>query len=102
MIFLRFGTELINLGQVYQIDLRKLVDGSVVAVFFYHLADTTAGGHKTSKAYKNEDDALNALVALGINIRPVDRVSDDDEYYDSSLVPTGRVNTRIEPSRRRK
>jgi hypothetical protein len=70
MIFLNFGTELINLSQVYQIDLKE-DDGGVLIAFFYHLAGSTSGGYKVSKAFKNADAALNALVSLGINIRPV-------------------------------
>lgn len=98
MIFLNFGRELINLSQVYQIDLRD-TDNGVLIAFFYHLAGSTSGGYKVSQTYKNTDDALNALVSLGINIRPVETKADD--YYDASKVPTGRINTRIEPKRRK-
>lgn len=101
MIFLNFGTELINLSQVYQIDLRD-TDGGVIIAFFYHLANTTAGGYKVSKTFKNIDDALNALVSLGINIRPVNPKMDSNEYYDASQVSTERINTRLEPTRYRK
>lgn len=97
MIFLRFGTELINLGQVYQIDLKESENGVLLA-FFYHLAGSTSGGYKVSRVFKNVDEALNELVSLGINIRPIKT----EEYYDASQVPTGRVNTRLEPTRRRK
>lgn len=103
MIFLRFGNELINLSQVYQIDLKEADDGVVVA-FFYHLAGSTSGGYKLSEKFGSVNEAVRALTAIGIEIRtvipsPIDR---SDEYYDATQVPTGRVNTRIEPSRRRK
>jgi hypothetical protein len=98
MIFLRFGAELINLSQVYQIDLKE-ADGGIVIAFFYHLAGSTSGGYKLSRVFKNADEALNELVSYGIQIKPVEI---KEEYYDASQVPTGRVNTRIEPTRRRK
>lgn len=100
MIFLKFGNELINLGNVYQIDLKD-TDGGMLIAFFYHLAGSTSGGYKVSRTFKNADDALNALVALGINIRPVE-AEPDNQFYDASQVPTGRINTRIEPTRRKK
>jgi hypothetical protein len=72
MIFLDFGTEFVNLSQVYQIDLRDTPDGTAVSlVFFYHLAGTTSGGYKVSKPFMDKDAALDALVSLGIDRRPV-------------------------------
>jgi hypothetical protein len=99
MIFLKFGKELISLSQVYQIDLKD-ADGGVLIAFFYHLAGSTSGGYKVSRTFRNTGEALNALVSLGINIRPVE-VDTDDQFYHADQVPTGRVNTRLEPRRKR-
>lgn len=103
MIFLRFGTELISLSQVYQIDLKEADDG-VVAAFFYHLAGSTSGGYKLSEKFKTVNEAVRALSAVGIEIRTVipSPIDESNEYYDASQVPMGRVNTRIEPTRKRK
>lgn len=100
MIFLSFDKELINLSQVYQIDLKD-TDRGVRIAFFYHLAGSTSGGYKVSKTFKNTDEAFNALVSLGINIRPVETET-DVQYYYADQVPTGRINTRIEPTRRKR
>lgn len=70
MIFLSFGAEFINLNQVYQIDVKD-TDGGVLIAFFYHLAGSVSGGYKVSKTFKNVEEALDALIALGIQIRPV-------------------------------
>lgn len=98
MIFLRFGNELINLSQVYQIDLKEADDGVVVA-FFYHLAGSTSGGYKLSEKFETVSEAVRALTTIGIEIKTVIPA---EVYYDASQVPTGRVNTRIEPTRKRK
>jgi hypothetical protein len=51
MIFLRFGKELVNLSQVYQIDLKSGEAGVGVQIaFFYHLAGTTSGGYKLNRS----------------------------------------------------
>lgn len=97
MIFINFGKELINLSQVYQIDLKD-VDGGVKIAFFYHLANTTAGGVKVSEVFRTVDGAITALTSLGINVRSINGAG-ADEYYDASQVPTGRINTRIEPTK---
>jgi hypothetical protein len=101
MIFLNFGTELINLSQVYQIDLKNGEAGVGVQIaFFYHLAGTTSGGYKVSKVFANIESAKDELRLMGVEIKSVPGVT--DEYYDASQVPTGRINTRIEPTRRKK
>jgi hypothetical protein len=98
MIFLNFGTELINLSQVYQIDLKE-AEGGVLIAFFYHLAGSTSGGYKVSKPFNNVYDAIGELRSMGVEIKSVPVAN---EYYDSSQVPTGRINTRIEPTRHKK
>jgi hypothetical protein len=97
MTFISFGKELISLNQVYQIDLKD-VDGGVIIAFFYHLANTTAGGFKVSGVFRTVDGAVAALTSLGINVRSINGAG-ADEYYDASQVPTGRINTRIEPTK---
>jgi hypothetical protein len=99
MIFLNFGTELINLSQVYQIDLKE-AEGGVLIAFFYHLAGSTSGGYKVSKVFANIESAKDELRLIGVEIKSVPVVT--DEYYDASQVPTGRINTRIEPTRHKK
>jgi hypothetical protein len=69
MNFLNFGTELINLNQVYEIDL-KGVEGGFQLVFFYHIAGSISGGVKTSKPYRTEEDATAALIDMGVRIFP--------------------------------
>jgi hypothetical protein len=99
MIFLNFGKELINLSQVYQIDLKNGEEGVGVQIaFFYHLAGTTAGGYKLSNPFPNADDALAALGAMGIETKEVN----PSPYYVSTGMPPDRINTRIEPTRRKK
>jgi hypothetical protein len=100
VIFINFGRELINLSQVYQIDLKD-TDGGVKIAFFYHLANTTAGGFKISGVFRTVDGAVAALTSLGIDVRSINGAV-EDEYYDASQVPTERINTRLEPTRHRK
>jgi hypothetical protein len=99
MTFLKFGTELINLSQVYQIDLKE-TEGGVLIAFFYHLAGSTSGGYKVSKVFESVEAAVGELRFMGVEIKSVPAAT--DEYYDASQVPTGRVNTRLEPTRRKK
>jgi hypothetical protein len=81
MIFLDFGTELVNLSQVYQVDVRDMPDGkAVVLVFFYHIAGSTSGGYKVSQSFGDKEEAMTALVSLGVNIRPV-KLDQDEEYW---------------------
>lgn len=102
MIFLSFGRELINLSQVYQIDLKDAEDGVLIA-FFYHLAGSTSGGYKVSEVFKTADDAIAALESMGIDIRWLQKpVTQDSYYYGSSQIPTGHINTRLEPTKQRK
>jgi hypothetical protein len=67
MIFLRFGSEFINLNQVYQIDVKE-TDRGVILAFFYHLAGSTSGGYKVSPPFKSVDEAVNSLSKIGIDI----------------------------------
>jgi hypothetical protein len=67
MKFLKFGNELININQIYQIDLKDVGNGIRVA-FFYHLAGSASGGHKLSKIYENDYEAEEALERMGIEI----------------------------------
>jgi hypothetical protein len=99
MIFLRFGKELVNLSQVYQIDLKSGEAGVGVQIaFFYHLAGTTSGGYKLSNPFTTPDDALAALDAMGVEIKEVN----PSPYYVSIGMPPDRTNTRIEPTRHKK
>lgn len=100
MIFLNFSTELVNLSQIYQIDLKDSEDGNgVVIAFFYHLAGSTSGGYKVSEKFETVNEAVRALISLGIEIKTVIPA---EGYYDASRVPTGRVNARVEPTRKQK
>jgi hypothetical protein len=67
MKFLKFGRELININQIYQIDL-KAVERGIQIAFFYHLAGSASGGHILSRIYDNDHEAEEALTRMGIEI----------------------------------